>query len=92
MKIDPKKINIKHNYTTESKKKESLIIEDSIDIAKFVKSFRKKNNISQDELAKYSNVSRLAINEFENGKSDIKFSTLLKVLKANSLLLEIRER
>lgn len=92
MKIDPKKTTVKQISKAEYKKKDSLIIEDSFGIANFIKAYRKKNNISQDELAKYSNVSRLAINEFENGKSDIKFSTLLKVLKASSLLLEIRER
>jgi len=92
MKIDLSKIKVEQTVKAESKKKISLIAEDLIDIVHIVKLYRKKNNISQDELAKYSNVSRLTINEFENGKSDIKISTLFKILRACSLVLEIKER
>lgn len=74
------------------KERESLKPENLIELARFVKSYRKKNKITQEELAKFSNVSRFAISEFESGKSDIKLSTLFKNLKACSLVIEVKER
>lgn len=74
------------------KKHTSFSITTSTDLSEFVKSHRKKNSISQEELATFANISRLAVSEFETGKSDIKLSTLIKIINACSLELEIRER
>lgn len=65
MKIDIKSTNTKKIIKAKSAKKESLVTENLIDLSQFVRSYRKKNSLTQDELAKYSNVSRLAISEFE---------------------------
>ncbi len=49
-------------------------------IGDWVKSLRKKQNLSQDELAELLNLSRLTIQNLEAGKN-ITLDTLLKVLQ-----------
>lgn len=46
------------------------------DIAKNIKSFRKKNKISQEELAGKLYVTRQTISNYENGKSNPDIETL----------------
>jgi len=68
----------------------SVTITDISQIGVSIKHFRKKNKINQQDVATFANVSRLKISELENGKFDIKLSTLLKILKVCNLRLEIR--
>lgn len=92
MKLDLNQLSLK-NYEdenlTERSEKKIFSIED---LAGYIKEIRKKKNLSQTDLATYANVSRLAISELENGKSDIKLSTLLKILTACSLDMVVKER
>ncbi|MGL1892886.1 MAG: helix-turn-helix transcriptional regulator [Spirochaetaceae bacterium] len=81
------------NINIEAKTKiKSISVISGNDISNVIKNYRATNKLSQQDLAKYSNVSRIAISEFENGKTDIRISTLLKILKVCSLSLEIKER
>ena len=50
-----------------------------------IKEARKKNKISQEELAFNSNISRRHMTNIELGRVDIKISTLIKI--ANALFL-----
>ena len=86
------KFVIKDNSIKLANKKESIEVLSANDISLFIKKYRKEKKITQEDLAKYSNVSRIAISEFENGKTDIRLSTLLKILKVCSLSLKIKER
>lgn len=92
MKLNIKKIKTNSKVNSKPTKREYINIENMKDLSSFVKSSRIKNRQTQDDVAKYSNVSRFAISEFESGKSDIKLSTLLKILKGCSLQLEVKER
>lgn len=86
------KFVVKDSKTHLIKNKRSIDVTNAEDISNFIKNYRKINKLSQEDLAKFSNVSRIAISEFETGKTDIRLSTLLKILKVCSLSLEIKER
>jgi transcriptional regulator with XRE-family HTH domain len=65
---------------------ENLKIKDvKVEIGLLVKSFRKKEKISQDELAKALNISRITIQNLESGKN-FTIDTLLKVLQHFDML------
>ncbi len=93
MKLDLKKLKLGDQLLFETKKEKDVRhqIVETRDLIELVKKLRKKKRKTQEEIAKYSNLSRLAVGEFENGKSDIRLSTLLKILKSCDLTLEIRE-
>lgn len=51
-------------------------------LAQELKILRAKHNLTQEELAKVSGVSRCAITFIENGKTTARPSTLVKIAKA----------
>ncbi len=60
---------------------ETLKIKDvKTDLGKWVKMMRKKQNLSQDQLAELLNMSRITIQNLEAGKN-ITIDTLLKVFQ-----------
>lgn len=71
---------------------EYIKIESSKQLADIVHSARKEQKITADTLAKFGDLSRYAVLNFENQKSDIKLSTLLKLLKLCGLELHIKVR
>ncbi|HAZ14634.1 MAG: hypothetical protein A2X86_06100 [Bdellovibrionales bacterium GWA2_49_15] len=93
MKLDLKKLKVGEQVVVEGNKEKIAHhqIEDSAELVELFKKLRKKKKKTQEEIARYSNLSRIAVTEFENGKSDIRLSTLLKILKSCNLGLEIRE-
>lgn len=66
-------------------------IEKEETLRELLKAHRKKHKITQEEIATFSNLSRLAVNEFESGKTDIRLSTFFKLLKAYGFELELKE-
>ena len=93
MKLDLKKLKIGETATSRSDIKKGghlQMIKSSEELAKFVRKERKRQKITQAQLAAFANLSRLAVIEFEKLKSDVQLSTLLKILSACNLDLEIR--
>lgn len=58
-------------------------------ICETLKEERKKNNLTQDELAERLQVKKSFISRIENGKVDIQLSTLLKILEGLGLRMSI---
>lgn len=61
-----------------------------LEIGQLVKSFRKRDKISQEELAEKLNLSRITIQNLEAGKN-FTIDTLLKVLQHFDLLNSLNE-
>ena len=70
----------------------SWAIKTSKQLAEFFRSERKKKKISMSTLATFANVSREAVDDFENQRKDIRLSTLLRLLKFCNLELIIQIR
>ncbi|MBV9040759.1 MAG: helix-turn-helix transcriptional regulator, partial [Acidimicrobiia bacterium] len=62
----------------------------SIDIATAIRSRRLELGLSQASVADRAGVSRKWVSEFESGKPTAELGTLLRVLDALGLLLEVR--
>jgi transcriptional regulator with XRE-family HTH domain len=60
------------------------------EIGQLIKSFRKRDNISQQELAEKLHLSRITIQNLESGKN-FTIDTLLKVLEHFELLTSLNE-
>jgi transcriptional regulator with XRE-family HTH domain len=60
------------------------------EIGQLIKSFRKRDNISQQELAEKLHLSRITIQNLESGKN-FTIDTLLKVLEHFELLNSLNE-
>lgn len=69
---------------------EYIRIENPEQLADLVRTTRKQQKITAETLAKFGDLSRYAVINFENQKSDIKLSTLLKLLKLCGLELHIK--
>jgi transcriptional regulator with XRE-family HTH domain len=69
---------------------EFLQMTDSEQLAKELRKARKAQKITIDKLAQFADLSRYAILNFENQKSDIKLSTLLKLLALCNIELHIK--
>ena len=65
---------------------------DAEQLGRIVRKYRKQKGITQQEVAVFADVSRLAVSEVETGKTDVRLSTLLKILRACSLSITIQER
>lgn len=94
MKLDLKKLKMSKVISTTLKEKNDkrrYLIEGEESLRELFQNHRKKNKMTQQEIAIFSNLSRLAVNEFELGKSDIRLSTFFKLLKAYGFKLELRE-
>ena len=61
-----------------------------LEIAQLIKSFRKRDNLSQQELAEKLDLSRITIQNLESGKN-FTIDTLLKVLQYFGLLSSLNE-
>ena len=59
------------------------------DFGEALRYYRKKQGITQDELAKIANLSRKVIIDLEKGKSTVQFNVLEKILKVTDLSLWI---
>ena len=59
------------------------------DFGEALRSYRKEQGITQDELAKIANLSRKVIIDLEKGKSTVQFNVLEKILKVTNLSLWI---
>lgn len=58
------------------KDEKNLIME----LGKSIRKFRKEGGISQDTLAEMSGIDRRSISDIENGKSNLSFITLYKIV------------
>lgn len=61
-------------------------------LAEFLRKSRKSQKITIEKLAQFADLSRDAIMKFENNKTDIRLSNLLKLLKLCNIELMIRTR
>ena len=59
------------------------------DFGEALRSYRKDQGITQDELANIANLSRKVIIDLEKGKSTVQFNVLEKILKVTNLSLWI---
>jgi DNA-binding XRE family transcriptional regulator len=89
MQLDLKKLKTKENQIPTPKESPRQAVNDAAQLGVFIRRCRKASKTTQEEVATFANVSRLKIGEIENGKGDVKLSTLLTVLKACSLALEV---
>lgn len=62
----------------------------SSQLAEEVRKIRKEQGITSEKLGQYADLSRYAVLNFENQKSDIKLSTLLKILKLCNIEIYIK--
>lgn len=69
---------------------ELIRISSPAQLADLVRKARKERKITAEKLAQFADLSRYAVLNFENQKSDIKLSTLLKLLKLCNIELNIR--
>lgn len=69
---------------------EYIRIDSAEQLADLVRNTRKEQKITAENLAKFGDLSRYAVLNFENQKSDIKLSTLLKLLSLCGLELHIK--
>ena len=67
-----------------------LRVSSSEQLAKELRKARKAQKITIEKLAQFADLSRYAILNFENQKSDIKLSTLLKLLKLCNIEIHIK--
>lgn len=58
-------------------------------LGKKIRDRRKELGMTQKELAKFANLSHTGIGKIESGSSDIKFTTLIKILNFLNLNLKI---
>lgn len=61
-------------------------------IAEQVRHARRKAGLSQDELAALASISRRPIYLLESGRGSVRTDTLIKILDALGLILEIRPK
>lgn len=69
--------------------REAVRITTSKQLAVELRNARKAQKITIEQLAQFADLSRYAILNFENQKSDIRLSTLLKLLKLCNIELRI---
>ena len=74
------------------KKISEAILDDVKNIGELLKSYRKERKITQEELANFSGLSRVGIVKLENNESDIKLSTLIKIVGLLGLDLVLKKR
>lgn len=65
-------------------------IQDPKKLGALIKARRKEMKITQTEVAKFCNLSHTGIGKIENGISDVKLSTLLKLFKILGLKIQIK--
>ena len=68
------------------------IIDDVKHIGELLKNLRKEREITQEELANFSGLSRVGIVKLENNESDIKLSTLIKIVGLLGLDLVVKKK
>jgi transcriptional regulator with XRE-family HTH domain len=64
-------------------------IESSKELGQLLKEIRKKQKITQRQLAEYANISVTSIGEIERGEVDVRFCHLLDLLKLQGAKLKI---
>lgn len=67
-------------------------LKDPESIGPLIKSYRKENSITQEDLANFSGLSRIGIVKLEKGEGDIKMSTLIKVANLLGFEVVLRKR
>ena len=69
-----------------------IILDDVKNIGELLKGYRKEKKITQEELANFAGLSRVGIVKLENNESDIKLSTLIKVVSLLGFDLVLKKR
>lgn len=70
-------------------KRISKTIESTKELGQILKALRKKQKITQRQLADFANISVTSIGEIERGEVDVRFGHLLKLLKLSGGKLSI---
>jgi transcriptional regulator with XRE-family HTH domain len=65
-------------------------INDSKRLGQIIRARRKEMKITQQEVAKFCDLSHTGIGKIENGSSDVKLSTLIKLFKILGLKIQIK--
>lgn len=68
------------------------ILNDSKAIGDLLKRYRKEKKITQQELASFAGLSRVGVVKLEKNESDIKLSTLIKIVGLLGLDLVLKKR
>lgn len=61
-------------------------------LAELIKNHRKKAGLTQKELADLADLGKTVIFDIENGKETVQFNSLIKVLNALNISLNVRSR
>lgn len=67
-------------------------LDDVKNIGELLKGYRKEKKITQEELANFAGLSRVGVIKLENNESDIKLSTLIKIVGLLGLDLVLKKR
>jgi transcriptional regulator with XRE-family HTH domain len=65
-------------------------ISDTKKLGELIRERRREMKITQMEAAKFCNLSHTGIGKIENGVSDVKFSTLMKLFKILGLQFQVK--
>ncbi|MCK5884802.1 MAG: helix-turn-helix transcriptional regulator [Bacteriovoracaceae bacterium] len=68
------------------------ILDDVKNVGELLKGYRKERKITQEELANFAGLSRIGIVKLENNESDVKLSTLIKVVSLLGFDLVLKKR
>jgi transcriptional regulator with XRE-family HTH domain len=66
------------------------VVSDPKRLGEIIRERRKEMKITQIEVAKFCNLSHTGIGKIENGMSDVKFSTLIKLFKILGLKIQVK--
>ena len=70
--------------------KSTEIVNEPKRLGEMIRKRRKEMKMTQQEVAKFCNLSHTGIGKIENGVSDVKFSTLIKLFKILGLKLQVK--
>lgn len=68
------------------------VIKRSNEVGSFIKAKRKEMNVTQEELAQFTSLSRVGIVKLEKVSGDMKLSTLIKVMGLLGFEIVLRKR
>ena len=69
-----------------------ILLDDSSSIGELIKTCRKEKKITQEELANFAGLSRVGVVKIEKNESDIKLSSLVKIIGLLGFDLVLKRR
>jgi transcriptional regulator with XRE-family HTH domain len=70
----------------------TIILRDSKEIGKIIKDLRSDMEITQEELANFTGLSRIGVVKLEKEENDLKLSSLIKIANLLGFEIALRKR